>query len=269
MGAFGGRQVGDARVGNAWHAITWTGSAASWVDLNPAGASESGAYGCSAGQQVGYAVIGGVTRASLWAGSAPTWVDLHPPTASASMAWGSGNGQQTGYADINGTRASVWSGSARSWIDLSPPSGGLALWSAGAFGGQQVGITMIGGASVASLWHGSPSTWINLDIGVPAQFSDSAAKSIWSDAGFTYIAGYGVNAATGQNEALLWTRPNCYANCDGSTTPPILNSTDFACFLNHFAAGDAYANCDSSTTPPMLSVLDFTCFLNALAAGCS
>src|SRR5262245_54852489 len=39
----------------------------------------------------------------------------------------------------------------------------------------------------------------------------------------------------------------CYANCDGSTVPPVLNVADFACFLNRFAAGDSYANCDWST----------------------
>jgi hypothetical protein len=60
----------------------------------------------------------------------------------------------------------------------------------------------------------------------------------------------------------------CYANCDGSTTPPILNVLDFSCFLNKFAAGNTYANCDGSTTPPILNVLDFSCFLNKFAAGC-
>jgi hypothetical protein len=61
----------------------------------------------------------------------------------------------------------------------------------------------------------------------------------------------------------------CYANCDASTTPPVLNVLDFSCFLNRFAAGDTYANCDGSTTAPVLNVLDFACFLNRFAAGCS
>ncbi len=60
----------------------------------------------------------------------------------------------------------------------------------------------------------------------------------------------------------------CYANCDGSTTAPVLNVLDFSCFLNRFAAGDTYANCDGSTTAPVLNVLDFSCFLNQFAAGC-
>jgi autotransporter-associated beta strand protein len=60
----------------------------------------------------------------------------------------------------------------------------------------------------------------------------------------------------------------CYANCDGSTTAPVLNVGDFTCFLQKFAAGDPYANCDQSTTPPVLNVGDFTCFLQKYAAGC-
>jgi hypothetical protein len=62
---------------------------------------------------------------------------------------------------------------------------------------------------------------------------------------------------------------SCYANCDSSTTQPVLNVLDFSCFLNRFAAGDTWANCDQSTTAPVLNVLDFACFLNAFAAGCT
>jgi hypothetical protein len=60
----------------------------------------------------------------------------------------------------------------------------------------------------------------------------------------------------------------CYANCDGSTTEPVLNVADFSCFLGKFAAGDPYANCDGSTTEPVLNVADFSCFLAKFAAGC-
>ena len=86
----------------------------------------------------------------------------------------------------------------------------------------------------------------------------------------------GHDEATGSGPETVWIdnfritgqRP-CYANCDGSTTPPALNVLDFGCFLNRFAAGDTYANCDGSTTPPVLNVLDFGCFLNRFAAGCT
>jgi hypothetical protein len=60
----------------------------------------------------------------------------------------------------------------------------------------------------------------------------------------------------------------CDANCDASTTPPLLNVLDFICFLNRFGEGSPYANCDGSTAPPVLNVLDLNCFLNRFAAGC-
>jgi hypothetical protein len=69
----------------------------------------------------------------------------------------------------------------------------------------------------------------------------------------------------------------CYANCDESTTEPILNVDDFTCFINAYAASStlpheqqvaSYANCDGSTVAPALNVDDFTCFINAFAAGC-
>jgi uncharacterized membrane protein len=61
----------------------------------------------------------------------------------------------------------------------------------------------------------------------------------------------------------------CYANCDGSTSPPFLDINDFVCFQQRFAAGDSYANCDGSTTPPVLNVNDFICFQQHFAEGCS
>jgi hypothetical protein len=60
----------------------------------------------------------------------------------------------------------------------------------------------------------------------------------------------------------------CYANCDGSTTTPILTVNDFVCFQTLFAAGDPAANCDGSTQPPILNVNDFICFQQAFATGC-
>jgi hypothetical protein len=70
----------------------------------------------------------------------------------------------------------------------------------------------------------------------------------------------------------LWFRSGlpagCYANCDQSTVPPVLNVNDFLCFQAHFAGRDSYANCDGSTAAPLLNVNDFTCFMNRFAAGC-
>ena len=71
----------------------------------------------------------------------------------------------------------------------------------------------------------------------------------------------------------FWTAPGttnaCYANCDQSTSNPLLTANDFQCFLNEYAAGTSYANCDGSTNVPALTANDFQCFLNAYAGGCS
>jgi hypothetical protein len=69
-------------------------------------------------------------------------------------------------------------------------------------------------------------------------------------------------------EVIATVVSHCYANCDGSAQPPILNIADFSCFLQKFAAGDPYANCDGSTQEPVLNVADFSCFLQKFAAGC-
>jgi probable HAF family extracellular repeat protein len=75
-------------------------------------------------------------------------------------------------------------------------------------------------------------------------------------------------SAVGELRAVLLTPILCYANCDSSTTAPLLNVGDFTCFLQRFAAGDSYANCDGSTTAPALNVGDFTCFLQRFGAAC-
>jgi len=60
----------------------------------------------------------------------------------------------------------------------------------------------------------------------------------------------------------------CYANCDGSTSPPVLNILDFICFQTKFVQGSTYANCDNSTTPPVLNIADFVCFMTRYNQGC-
>ena len=103
---------------------------------------------------------------------------------------------------------------------------------------------------------GSP---FSLDLSGDGQYVLAGNKSVHAN-----VFGNG-----GMVTLLQLPTASCYANCDSSTTAPVLNVLDFTCFLNKFAAGDSYANCDHSTTAPVLNVLDFTCFLNSFAAGCT
>jgi hypothetical protein len=86
-----------------------------------------------------------------------------------------------------------------------------------------------------------------------------------------------LTAQATRTEFVFRTGPLCYANCDNSTTEPVLNVEDFVCFINEFAQGIVlptaqqithYANCDNSTTEPVLNVEDFICFINEFSQGC-
>jgi hypothetical protein len=85
-GVGGGQQVGTGLVRREGpyapirsHALLWTGSPESVVDLHPCGFDESDALAVAAGRQVGVGVIAGtnLTRALLWNGTADSVVDLH------------------------------------------------------------------------------------------------------------------------------------------------------------------------------------------------
>lgn len=106
------------------------------------------------------------------------------------------------------------------------------------------------------------------------QGSDFGCGVAVDAAGAAYITGacagsLGGPSAGGGDIFLARYEPTlCYANCDGSTAPPILNVNDFYCFINHFGAGSPVANCDGSTIPPVLNVNDYICFQTQFAAGC-
>ncbi len=140
--------------------------------------------------------------------------------------------------------------------------------------GTYAGGIFNAGQSAAFIWdpsHGLRDlkqvlTDAGLDL---TRWTLTSARGISAD-GIT-ITGIGINP-DGNGEGWVAHLPRetpCYANCDHSTTQPVLNIQDFICFLNKFAAGDLYANCAPDTSPPILNVLDFICFLNAFAAGCS
>jgi len=54
----------------------WTGSAASWVDLHPAGSTGSEALGTCGTYQVGWAQFNNQLHAGVWNGSSDSWDDL-------------------------------------------------------------------------------------------------------------------------------------------------------------------------------------------------
>lgn len=130
-------------------------------------------------------------------------------------------------------------------------------WRAGAWSLVEHIGTRLGGPSIAQAWTMCPST-----VGPHAGLYVGGSFGTVGNP----ITGLGYQPSS--SLAVLACGPTCYANCDGSTTPPILNVLDFSCFLNEFQTGDPRANCDRSTAAPTLNVLDFMCFLRRFAEGC-
>ncbi len=270
-----GHVVGRARNGDGgWQAFTWFGSFATPPIDIARGLNDSDQVAGSVGYYWTYGgYIHGVEHACTYINGAVTELgDLGGGPRTFTEAYAINNsGQVTGYSTLaDGTiHAFLYSGGVMSDLGTfanSPPfytyghsinSHGDVLGSIETYVGGPVGNFLYTDGVLhdfADLLDSSGAAW-----------SDLTATQI-NDAG--WIVGYGT--INGEQHGFL-ARPAataCFANCDASTTTPILNVLDFACFLNKFAAGDPNANCDNSTTPPILNVLDFTCFLNRFAAGC-
>jgi hypothetical protein len=114
-------------------------------------------------------------------------------------------------------------------------------------------------------WHPMPGSVLsNPSIRLTVYNEDSRGPSLFTS---------GLIMVNGLAQFVGCSPRTCYANCDNSTSPPILNVNDFVCFMNRFAAKtaqgyrDPYANCDQDY-PDTFTIADFQCFINKFAAGC-
>lgn len=178
------------------HAALWSGSAASWIDLNPLGSPQSYAFGVDAGQQAGWSGPPSTHHAGIWAGSAASWVDLNPSQSIASMAFDTLGGRQVGWASVglSPTYASLWSGTAESWINLNP-AGETMSQAKGLDAVSQVG--WVGDSYTrAALWYGSAASFVSLH---PAGATRSEARAVSNG----YQVGYVL--INGRQRACMWT----------------------------------------------------------------
>ena len=98
----------------------------------------------------------------------------------------------------------LWTGTAVSFIDLHPPGATdsrlYAMTST-----QQAGVATIRGLEHAGIWAGTAASFVDLHSALSAHYSSSHALAIWNRGSTTVVGGYAYNAATNQNEAVLWT----------------------------------------------------------------
>ena len=160
------------------YAVVWSGTAASAVNLNPAGSFESQAKAVLNGQQVGYAFS--PHRAILWTGSAASAQELNPAGFISSEANATNGLQQVGFGLVMSamnvptrSHALVWSGSANSVIDLNQfmPIG----FTESAATGIDLAGNIVGWASKGS--HFNPAN-VHAVMWKPSAAPDSFAQSI-------------------------------------------------------------------------------------------
>ena len=215
LGTNGVQQVGYANTSSgAGHAMLWTGTAASAVDLNPtnlSGITYSEALGTNGIQQVGRGNAAGLNYANgdalLWAGTAASAVDLSTNTIlyEDSEAVATDGTNQVGYGDYsfgNAPHALLWSGTAASLVDLNTNLNGITeTYAYGVGGTQQVGQgkSIVNSDVVfqhALLWTGTATSAVDLN---PTGYTASGAVAT---NGNTQI-GWANNGAN--EDAMLWT----------------------------------------------------------------
>jgi len=201
--AFGSGTSGTQQVGHGGgpstgsnHALLWSGSPQSYVDLHPTGLlvgsfpiTASYAYAASGTQQVGEGYIsqgdGPNNCALLWIGTAASCVNLNPSGFAGSGAYGTNGTQQVGWGSLRplvppptggpNPHAILWNGSASSYVDLNPPDFAES-YATGISGTQQVGYGkgyFTNSRYHALLWSGTPGSYVDLH---PSGFTDSYAQ---------------------------------------------------------------------------------------------
>lgn len=121
-------------TGNQRHALLWSGSAASAIDLNPSGFLTSEGLGISAGRQVGTGrgsvATGNQDHALLWVGTAASVVDLHAFLPSP-LDWdGSGALSIDSDGNIAGVARNSFTHETHAFLWLAPEPAALELSSA-------------------------------------------------------------------------------------------------------------------------------------------
>jgi hypothetical protein len=283
-----GGQFNGAAV-QAWDGATWTPMANGLRTVTPTGLNHPDAFAIGPDGTLyvgGSYVIESNGSYALARYTGAQWVPV-PGLANESIVTSFGASGATLYAGGNGLGVATVSGEPREF-EIATVTPAAATPDPSVY---IVGNAIPGPGSISSFatYNGSLYAAGNFDHAPNATGAGLLRLSggAWTPVGNgTASTDFGHAMSVYQNELVVagdltvagnqyghaWARwfcpPTCYANCDQSTQPPVLNVADFACFLQKYAGSDPYANCDASTTPPVLNVNDFSCFLQRYAAGC-
>lgn len=207
-----GQQVGDSnnlRSGGSSHALLWSGTPESLIDLHPPEWPASFATGVAGGWQSGYVERIGphyTLRAAIWNGTRDSMVLLHP------SGWENGNSQALGISltdqvgwinpDPRDLRlAARWQGTPDSMVLLHPGVNYLTSTAYDTDGEQQVGVAInyTDQSQRPALWYGTPESFVDL---TPPGFEGGQGQA-YGVAGGQQV-GWAATRQTGGTRAMLW-----------------------------------------------------------------
>lgn len=203
---------GGGAGGVIWHAMLWSGTADSWVDLHNE-MDVSQVLGCDGNVQVGFAASRSNTQhAVMWTGARTSEIDLHSGPYQSDAATAVSGNTQVGWGAIldrnkqEFLHALLWHGAPNTLTDIHP-AGFQNSQALGAAGNMQVGYAVNGNDPIAPgtyhglLWFGSAATAIDLNQFLPAGYTDAQVDAI--DAVTGIIAG-AAKGPKGVFEPAVW-----------------------------------------------------------------
>ncbi len=192
---------------------------------------------------------GGAALRDTWEWDGASWrqvaTDGPPGRAEFGMAYDASRSRTVLYggSDFFNVLGDTWEWDGTGWLQeadagpaLEPVRTGISM----AYDCAGARVVILGGEStdaiLPDLWEWRGQVWAPVQGLGP---SPRAGYALGYDALRSRLVVFGGAGGTG---ALgdTWTfgkAASCYANCDGSTAPPVLNINDFICFLNKFSVG--------------------------------
>ncbi len=237
FGGLGGS--GGGFLGDTWE---WDGTA--WMLMTGAGPSargfESMTYDSARGRVLLFGGEGPGVLGDSWEWNGAAWapVPLPGPSARAetAMAYDSARAQTLlfgGGGTGSNSLGDTWAyGSGWAWFMQQPQSAAVAEGS-----GVVLSVDAAGSGPLSYRWRlgGAP-----LVDGAGVQGAATRTLTI-QHASMASVGAYDCVISTGCTSAISAPASvsvqGCYANCDASTTAPVLNVNDFICYLNRFTAG--------------------------------
>jgi hypothetical protein len=200
-GAFISIDPKDTTLGETTHAVLWTGTPESIIDLHPSGYALSSAIGQSGNTIVGKIMPKGTSiyrlQAATWDATTYKVTNCHPDGYDNSMMNGIsdnvivGSASPTGSTSFDNLHAVIWNGISRKVRDIHP-EGYVSSNAFGVLGDIIVGYATPKDSSAhAALWHNSTGQFTDLH---PAKYYESRIQGTTSAMQFGHA----------DNHAMVW-----------------------------------------------------------------